>query len=349
MSVAPLRVGIVGCGGISERHGPAAAATSSVSIVACCDTRLEVAEEWSRRFGCERAYDDYQRMIDEHELEAVLLATWPNLHHEQILGCLEGGIRNVLCEKSLTLSGAEALDVWQAAEETGALVVEGYMYRYHPAFRTLLQLAEDGRVGAVDNVWAAFSLFDPADAPADDPHLDWRRRRDRAGGVPWDLAGYCVDASNLIAPASPVRAFAVEGSSPRYGTIDRLYGVIEYEDGFVAMIESSMRSHFNHELRIGGADGHAILPVAWRIDRSSEVLLVKSVDWGVFETERIPVPKTNPFVIQLEAFAAAARGEAPAPRQLSESVVTAFTLDALLESAAEHAAVPVEIPIGVAG
>jgi predicted dehydrogenase len=342
---APLRIGIVGCGGISERHGPAAEATSGVSIVACCDTRLAVAEEWGQRFGCERAYDDYRTMIREHDLDAVLLATWPILHREQVLGCLEGGIRNVLCEKSLALSGDEAHEIWQAAEETGALVVEAYMYRYHPAFRTLLDLVAEGRIGAVDNVWAAFSLFDPAEAPADDPNLDWRRRGDRAGGVPWDLAGYCLDASNLIAAARPVRAFAVSGTSQRYGTTDRLYGVVEYESGFVAMIESSMRSHFNHELRIGGSDGHAILPVAWRIDRSSEVLLVKSVDWGVFETERVQVPETNPYVLQFDAFAAAARGDAPSPRQLSESVVTACTLDALLRSAVEHTAIPVEIPI----
>jgi D-xylose 1-dehydrogenase (NADP+, D-xylono-1,5-lactone-forming) len=345
--VAPLRVGIVGCGGISQRHGPAAAATTAVSIVACCDTRLEVADEWGRRFGCERAYDDYRTMIREHDLDAVLLATWPILHREQVLGCLEGGIRNILCEKSLALSGTETYQIWQAAEETDTLVVEAYMYRYHPAFRTLLEQVGEGRIGAVDNVWAAFSLFDPADAPADDPNLDWRRRRERAGGVPWDLAGYCLDAANLIAATRPVRAFAVSGTSPRYGTIDRLYGVVEYENGFVAMIESSMRSHFNHELRIGGSHGHAVLPVAWRIDHASEVLLVRSVDWGVFETERIQVPETNPYVLQFENFAAAARGEAPPPRRLSESVVTACTLDALLRSAAEHTSVPVEIPVEV--
>jgi predicted dehydrogenase len=347
MSDAPLRLGIVGCGGISERHGPAAAATEAVSIVACCDRRIEVAEDWRERYGCERAYDDYEAMVREHELDGVLLATWPNLHRDQVLGCLEAGIRNILCEKSLAVSSAEALEIWQAAETTGALVVEGYMYRHHPAFRTLLELVEAGRIGPVDNVWAAFSLFDPAEAAPDDPNRDWRQQPELAGGVPWDLAGYCLDAANLIASTAPLRAFAVAGTSARYGTIDRLYGVVEYEDGFVAMIESSLRSHFNHEVRIGGAQGHAVLPVAWRIDRAAEVVLVRSVDWGVFETERIPIAKANPYVLQLEAFAAAAHGEASSVRRLAESVVTACTRDALLMSSAEHAVVPIELPAGV--
>jgi predicted dehydrogenase len=344
----PLRLGIVGCGAISERHGPAAALTPAVSIVACCDLRLDVAEEWRGRFGCERAYADYRAMVTEHELDGVILATWPNLHREQVLGCLDAGVRNILCEKSLAVTGAEALEIWEAAEETGALVVEGYMYRHHPAFQTLLELVESGRTGPVDNVWAAFSLFDPADAAPDDPALDWRRRRDRAGGVPWDLAGYCLDAANLVAPSPPLRAFAVMDTSDIYQTIDRLYALVEYEDGFVAMIESSLRSHFNHELRIGGSHGHAVLPVAWRIDHPSEVLFERSVGWGVFETERIPISETNPYVLQFEAFAAAARGEAPPARRLSESVVTAWTLDAVLESASAHAVVDVHIPAGVA-
>jgi xylose dehydrogenase (NAD/NADP) len=344
----PLRLGIVGCGAISERHGPAAAATPAVSIVACCDLRLDAAENWRDRFGCERAYGDYLAMVREHELDGVILATWPNVHREQILACLDEGVRTILCEKSLALTGSEALEIWQAAEQAGALVVEGYMYRHHPAFEALLALVESGRTGPVDNVWAAFSLFDPADARPDDPELDWRRRSDRAGGVPWDLAGYCIDAANLIAPSLPRRAFAVSDTSIVYGTIDRLYGLVEYEDGFVALIESSLRSHFNHELRVGGSRGHAVLPVAWRIDHPTEVLFERSTGWGVFETERIPIPQTNPFVLQFEAFAAAARGEAPPARRLSESVVTAYTLDALLESASTHAAVDVRVPAGIA-
>src|SRR5207344_3414959 len=75
---APLRLGLVGCGGISERHGNAAASTPAVAIVACCDVRLELARNWAGRYGCERAYSDYGTMIEEHDLEGVLVATWPS-------------------------------------------------------------------------------------------------------------------------------------------------------------------------------------------------------------------------------------------------------------------------------
>ncbi|MGH3028674.1 MAG: Gfo/Idh/MocA family protein, partial [Gaiellaceae bacterium] len=96
-----FRLGIVGCGSVSERHARGAAASSEVAIVACADRRLDVAEDWAERHGCERAYGDYAEMVAEHELDGVLLATWPNLHREQVLGCLDAGVRAILCEKAL--------------------------------------------------------------------------------------------------------------------------------------------------------------------------------------------------------------------------------------------------------
>lgn len=319
-----------------------------VSIVACCDVRSGAAEEWAASHGCERSYSDYRTMLREHELDGVILATWPNLHHEQLLGCLEAGARSILCEKSLTLTGAEAHEVWTATQEAGAVVVEAYMYRHHPALLRLRELVGQGDIGEVDSVRAAFSIFDPAEAAGDDPDRDWRQRPELGGGVPWDLSGYCVDACNLFAQSPPARVAAFSGRSERYGTVNRLFGLIEYESGVVGTIESSHRSDFNHELRIDGARGHALLPVAWRIEHEIEVELARSAGWGVFETTRIPVPETDPYRLQLEHFARTAAGEADPVPALAESVVTAYTLDALLASAAERAVVAVEVPEGVA-
>jgi predicted dehydrogenase len=342
-----LRLGIVGCGGISERHGSAAASSPDVAIVACCDARADRAEEWSRRFGCEKAYDDYRTMIREHALDGVIVATWPSHHREHILGCLEAGARRILCEKSLVLDAAEALEVWQAAEEVGALVVEALMYRHHPAIRLIEDLVESGEIGTLDSVSASFSLFDPAEAAPNDPARDWRQQREYGGGVPYDLACYCVDACNLIARALPRSAVALTATSDRYGTVDRLHGLIEYEGGSVGIVASSRRSDHDHELRINGSHGRIQLPVAWRIERSAKVLLLRSAGWGEFETTRYPIAPTDSFRLQLESFAAAARGNGAALPTITESVVNAYTLNALLASASERMPMPIELPIAL--
>jgi D-xylose 1-dehydrogenase (NADP+, D-xylono-1,5-lactone-forming) len=315
-----------------------------VAIVACADVRADVAEAWAERHGCEHAYPDYLAMVREHELDGVLLATWPNLHRDQVLGCLEAGARNILCEKALALDAEEAAAIRTAATAGDALVVEAYMYRHHPAVQKIDELLAQGEVGELDAVSAAFHMFDPAEDSPDDPGRDWRQRLECAGGVPWDLACYCVDACNRFARTPPRQALAVGGTSDRYGTVDRLFGLIEYEDGFVGIVQSSKRSDFDHELRLSGARGHVRLPVAWRIEGPTEVLVTRSVGWGEFETARFPIPAVDPFRAQLESFVAAARGEAEPIPSLAESVVNACTLDALLASAAERAGVPIDLP-----
>jgi predicted dehydrogenase len=343
----PFRLGIVGCGAVAERHARGAAASSEVAIVACADVRAEVAQEWAARHGCERAYPDYDSMVREHELDGVVLATWPTLHREQVLGCLEEGVRAILCEKALALSGSEALEIWSAAAEVGALVVEGFMYRRHPAIARIDDLLATGAIGEVDSVHAAFSLLAPEEESPDDPNRDWRQRAECGGGVPYDVACYCVDACNRFAASPPRRAQAVTTTSSRYGTVVRLFGLVEYANGRVGTIESSLRSDVQHELRINGSRGHIRLPIAWRIDHPTEVVMARSIGWDVFEEERFPAPVVDAYRLELEGFAAAARGEAPPIPTLAESVVTAFTTDALLASAAQGRAVVVELPDGL--
>ena len=98
------------------------------------------------------------------------------------------------------------------------------------------------------------------------------------------------------------------------------------------------------ELKISGSRGHVRLPVAWRIDYPTEVAVARSVGWGIFEEDRFPIPVVDAYRLELDGFAAAARGEAAPVPNLDESVATALTMDALLASADTGAGVEVEAP-----
>lgn len=347
MTSGAFRLGIVGCGWIAGRHAQAAGSLDGVSLVACADVRPGVGEAWADEHGCERAYPDCSAMVRDHELDGVVVATWPNFHREQVLACLDAGIRNVLCEKSLALTGREALEIMAAARANEALVTEGFMYRHHPAIAQLDELVQNGAIGTLDHVAASFDLFDPEEEAPDDPQRDWRQDTERAGGVPWDLACYCVDACNRFAGAPPVRALALTGRSHRYGTIDRLHGLIEYENGVVGHVRSTRRAHSSYDLTLAGTDGRLELPVAWIRDGGAEILRTTSGGWAEFESRVHPVAAADSFARQLEAFVAAARGERDPTPTLDESVVTAFTLDALLSSGAEDEVVEIELPAEV--
>ena len=100
-----VRLGLIGCGRISHAHGIAVGRIGAykVRFVACSDVRQEAA--FARAYGCDKAYDDAAQMLAEEKLDAVVLATWPAQHREQVEMCLEAGHKFILCEKALATSG----------------------------------------------------------------------------------------------------------------------------------------------------------------------------------------------------------------------------------------------------
>ena len=87
--------------------------------------------------------------------------------------------------------------------------------------------------------------------------------------------------------------------------------------------------------------------MAWIREGSAEIVHERSRGWAECETTRYPVEAADSFARQLQAFVAAARGEREASPTLAESIITAFTLDALLSSGAERETVEVRLPAEV--
>lgn len=359
-----LRLGLVGCGWISRWHGRAARQVPGVEIVACCDINPEAAERFASEFGLPSAYDDHRKMFADAGLDGVVVASWPTSHHEELLDALAAGVRGALCEKSLAVDEAEMLEIWDAARQRGAIVMEGFAYRHHPTMRKVSELLAAGAIGALDNITAALEDFDPEgtgeseDAPDWASSVNWRSRKDLRGGVPFDMLCYCVNACNHIARSLPKQVMAISRESPTYGTVNRLYGLIEYENDVVGIVSTSKRSDFNYELKINGATGNIVVPSMVAPNRfppreavedgeHTEIYLRRRSDLFAWTAESIEVPAADPFAAQMANFAGALRGGRHPLVPLTETVLNVATIMALLRSAEEHAAVPVVVPADV--
>ena len=344
-----MEIALVGCGGISHAHARAALSLGGrVRFAACCDTDAGRAREWAAAYGAERTYASLDALLDGESPRAVLLATWPNLHRAQIETCLAAGVRNILCEKALAVTGAEASEIYELARAAGALVMEGFMYRHHPAVRAIERQIAAGAVGEVDYVRAVFNLWDAEQEAPDDDTRNWRQRKETAGGVPYDLACYAVNACGHFAQALPVRVAATGSVSERYGTINRLAGVVEYDNGRIGVIESSRRSSFSQELLISGGLGALHLPVAWSLDAVTRVTTIRSPRFATIEREYHPVEQANSYALQLDNFAQAAAGGAQPLVPLVQSVVNAYVSEALNKSLLERRSVDIDLPQPIA-
>ena len=340
-----INMGLVGCGDITHVHGSAIEPVrDKIRFAACCDINLERAEEWARQYGADRAFGSIEEMLEAGDLEAVQLATWPNLHRDQIEICLRAGIKHILCEKALTVTGAVAVEIWDMVNEAGAVLMEGFMYRHHPAIRRMERSIAAGEIGEVDYVRAAFNSWDPETIAVDDPDRNWRQRPECAGGVPYDFACYAINACGHFAGAVPVRVSASGSISEKYEVMDRLFGFVEYANGKVGIVASTKKADFNQELAVSGGLGILRLPISWTIPGDITVEREFSVDWANPRSDLYRIPKANPYTLQLDNFADLVTGKADPVVPLCQSVVNAYVTEGLVESAKTKADIKLDIP-----
>lgn len=339
-----IRLGIVGCGDISHVHGNAVDQIDDVRFVACCDLNPERAAQWAERYGCDRSFTDYEAMISEMDLDGIVLATWPNLHLDQIKVVADLGVKNILCQKSLALTGAEAMEIWDVVEENGIFLMEGFMYRHHPAVKKLETLIAQGEIGPVDNVRAVFSDYDPETESADDVNRNWRQRKECGGGIPYDFACYAVNACGHFSDSLPVRVFASGGVSEKYDIVNRLYGLVEYENGSVGIIESSKKASFSEELQISCAKSILNLPLSWTIYHDVTITETFREDWAEVFHNTYEIPETDAYLSEMINFTNVIKGVEKPGMPLRETLVNIFVIEALVKSIYEKKIVEINLP-----
>jgi predicted dehydrogenase len=339
-----LKLGIVGCGSISHAHANAVAHIEDVRFAACSDINEERAREWAGQYGCDHYYTNHVAMLKAEQLDGIVLATWPNQHVQQIQECASAGARNILCQKSLTLTGAEAMEILHIVQENKLFLMEGFMYRHHPAIKKLDNIIAQGEIGPVDNVRAVFSDFDPEIEPPDDPNRNWRQRKECGGGIPYDFACYAVNACGHFCSGLPIRVFASGGLSEKYGIINRLYGMIEYDNGRVGIIESSKKASFSEELQISCAKSVLNLPMAWTIYDEVTIRQTYRAEWAHVLQSSYGIPKTDAYQSEIENFTGVIRGTEKPGMPLKESLINIFVIEALVNSILQNRLMEISLP-----
>jgi len=145
-----LKVGIVGCGGIANgKHMPSITAVGGVDIVAFCDIVIERAEKAKEEYGTADAkvFENYLDLV-KLDLDAVYVLTPNSMHAPIAIAALNAG-KNVMCEKPMAKTYAEALDMCAAAKKSGKSLTIGYQTRYQADSQYLKQLIREGELGDI--------------------------------------------------------------------------------------------------------------------------------------------------------------------------------------------------------
>ena len=118
-----------------------------------CDLDPELREHFAERYPNARMTGDFDELLSDPELEAVVIATPAPTHYELAKRALEAG-KHVLVEKPPALNAADAEDLLATAEATGLVLMPGHLLLYHPAVRAVKELIDAGELGEVFCVYS---------------------------------------------------------------------------------------------------------------------------------------------------------------------------------------------------
>ncbi len=118
-----------------------------------CDLDPELREHFAERYPNARVTGDFDELLSDPELEAVVIATPAPTHYELAKRALEAG-KHVLVEKPPALNAADAEDLLATAEATGLVLMPGHLLLYHPAVRAVKELIDAGELGEVFCVYS---------------------------------------------------------------------------------------------------------------------------------------------------------------------------------------------------
>lgn len=124
-----IKVGIIGTGGISNEHIKAYLANENVELYAFCDINEKQLKLMSEKYGVTRTFTDCNEMLKLKEIDAVSVCTWNSAHAPCTIAALNAG-KHVLCEKPMATSAKEAIQMKEAAEKNGKLLMIGFVRRF---------------------------------------------------------------------------------------------------------------------------------------------------------------------------------------------------------------------------
>ena len=304
---------------------PAIAKSGNGTLRAVASRSLASAEELANKHGIARAYGSYEALLADPSIDAIYIPLPNHLHLPWTLRALAAG-KHVLCEKPLALNAVEAGKMVESAQSAGLLLLEAFMYRFHPRSQQIKRLVDEGAIGLPRLVRTAFG-FNLRDRG------NFRFRSEMGGGALMDVGCYGVSLARWLLGAEPeqVQAQAIYGPS---GVDINFVGTLRFGQGQLGVVEASFVSALQQTYSVVGSEGALELPhnafIPWE---KEAVFFQRGVEdeAGLVHT----TPSADQYQMMVEHFAAAVQGRDSLAFDPFESVNNMRVLDALHQAATD--------------
>ena len=283
------KVILIGCGGWGKNIARNLSQLGALHTIV--DPSLEAAEI-ARQLGVahDQSVDNALQLPD---CNGVVIAAPAALHYELAIAAISAG-KNTYIEKPISLSVAEGQQIEAAAKKAGRIVMVGHLLQYHPVYRALADLVDEGRLGTIQHIIS------------NRLNLGMLRHEEN---VLWSFSPHDISMVLGLAKVSPERVLATGNDFFQPGIVDVSTLQLRFETGLTAEIRASwFHPEKEQKLVVIGDRAMAVFDdtapwekklqivdfdIAWQGPRSRAMRRANEV---------VAVPKGEPLTMELQHF-----------------------------------------------
>jgi predicted dehydrogenase len=282
-----LRVGVLGAGQIAQAaHFESCTKARNAELFAICDVAEDLRERMAITHGARKTYADYDKMLADPEVDAVIIATSDAFHVPASLRALAAD-KHVLCEKPLGITIEEVEELGRAVKASGKVLQVGHMKRFDPGLEAAKQFIDQEmgdlvafkawycdsthRYAMTDAVQPLIIASKNAKKPSENPKANLRRYYMLAHGC------HLIDTARYLAgDIASVRARLSENKGMHCWFVD-----VNFASGALGHLDLTIavRMDWHEGFQIYGRNGSVIAKTynPWYY-KSSDVEIFREVD-----------------------------------------------------------------------
>ena len=353
ISKKKFRVGIIGCGLISQSHMEGYKLIPEAEVVAACDIKQEYLDRMHKEWGIpeKSLYKDWKEMIRKEKLDGVDICTPNGIHCAPAIDACNAGL-HVMVEKPMAMNVAECKKMAAAAKKNNVKLAVGFQQRYHENVAFLTKARDAGKFGDI--------MFVKVQALRRKGIPNWGvfGQKELQGGGPMidigvhmiEVAHYFMGQPKPVAVSGNIWTYLGNKKSDvvsmwpdwdykNYTVEDLAIGQIRFENGAIMQIESSFVAHIEKDLHtfsfMGTKGGGNFRPAKIFTDQDGSMVNI--------EPGFLPESEWNQmFAIKLKNWIYSVTKGTPLLADAEEGMTIQKILNGIYDSAAAGKEIPIE-------
>ena len=331
-----LNVGVIGVGRLGGLYGRYfLGRISGAKLVAVADINEELAASFAGQNNVKRWHRDYRELLANEDVDAVVVVTTTQAHKEIVVEAARAG-KPTFCEKPLSLSIDEALDMKAIIEQTGTFFQLGFMRRFDNGYAAARRSIESGSIGMP-------IVFKSSSRDPYRPSLEYLDPNN-SGGLFTDCGIHDIDLARwLIGEIAGVYSIGGVLAYPEMkeiGDVDNAIVTLRFAGGQVGVIDLSRSGIYGYDIRTEILGTKGTLKIGYLRETPLMVLTKDGVthDTVPYFMERFE----QAYVTQLQDFVDNVRNDKPAPITCDDGIAALRVTLAATRSLKENAPVEIE-------